>query len=130
MTQMRKNADEIIAKMIGMDNRWGKWEIDHCNGRGSHITNYIDECAKVNVNQWLKESITEESLNKLLKATSLASVIGKGYVDSYQNKLKYEVQKVLDTHIQAEAAKIAQRIIHELREQCSTSETPDREVDG
>lgn len=25
---------ELLGKYLGFDNRWGRWEVDHCNGRG------------------------------------------------------------------------------------------------
>ena len=27
------NAETIVLKLLGFDNRWNKWELDHCNGR-------------------------------------------------------------------------------------------------
>lgn len=38
--------ETIIAKSLGFDNHWSKWEIDHCNNRRSLFTDHISSIAK------------------------------------------------------------------------------------
>jgi hypothetical protein len=30
---VENKKDELAAKYLGFDNKWGRWELDHCNGR-------------------------------------------------------------------------------------------------
>lgn len=38
---MAKSRAEITLKVLGLDNRWGRWEVDHCNGRMSALTGLL-----------------------------------------------------------------------------------------
>jgi hypothetical protein len=29
-----KESKQLTLKLLGFEDRWGKWEVDHCNGRG------------------------------------------------------------------------------------------------
>lgn len=56
----------VTLKMLGLDNRWGgEWEVDHCNGRQSPITKYMDaECQEI-LAQWVRDAIKEVVTDKL-----------------------------------------------------------------
>jgi|WetSurSiteA1Bulk_404760.scaffolds.fasta_scaffold11078_8 hypothetical protein len=49
----------IILKVLGLNDHWGKWEVDHCNGRSGNSTigDYIKETAKDHVASWVKKAI-------------------------------------------------------------------------
>lgn len=49
--------DEVILKMAGFDDRWGKWEIDHCNGRMASVSKYIESIAQDVVKEWIDNNI-------------------------------------------------------------------------
>jgi len=57
--KIREMLDErlhdTIAKLLGFDDSYGRWEIDHCNGRNSPITRYLDEKVRDAVRCWLEE---------------------------------------------------------------------------
>jgi hypothetical protein len=52
---MERHAEDIIAKVAGFDNSWGRWEVDHCNGRMSQVTRFVSEAARTGFESWLKE---------------------------------------------------------------------------
>lgn len=52
---MERHADDIVAKVAGFDNSWGRWEVDHCNGRMSQVTRFVSEAARAEFQSWLKE---------------------------------------------------------------------------
>jgi hypothetical protein len=67
---------EVTLKLLGLDNRWGKWEVDHCNGRSSPITQYLAAGAEEQVKAWVNEVVievlTEERKKKIQDAAKAA----------------------------------------------------------
>lgn len=51
---------EVVMKIIGLDNNWGKWEVDHCNGRESPITKLVEQQCREAIHAWLVPAIKEE----------------------------------------------------------------------
>lgn len=43
--RLNSAKNEIAPKLLGFENRWGKWEIDNCNNRKdrSHLGAYLNE---------------------------------------------------------------------------------------
>ena len=62
---------EVTMKLLGLDNRWGKWEVDHCNGRTSPITDFLAsegrDLVKAWVNEAVKEVFTADAKDKFMK---------------------------------------------------------------
>lgn len=54
---------EVIAKTLGLDNHWGDWEIDHCNGRNGIFTTTIREQAQSRVTELIADAIGTFELN-------------------------------------------------------------------
>lgn len=50
---------DVTMKLLGLDNRWGKWEVDHCNGRTSPITEYLASEGRDLVKSWVNEAVKE-----------------------------------------------------------------------
>ena len=50
---------QVTLNLLGLQDRWGKWEVDHCNGRESPITQYLAEGAKETIKQWINEAVAE-----------------------------------------------------------------------
>lgn len=74
----------VFAKILGFDNRWGKWEIDHCNGRTSIISNYINAAATLKIKEWIDNQL--ENL-PTLSETQL-NAIKKDYLEKYNRNLR------------------------------------------
>lgn len=89
---------EITMKLLGMDNKWGRWEVDHCNGRHSPITQEIDAQAKSTVRDWvnaaIKEVLTDEARSAFLKKCK-AEIIKDvtNITESYETQ-QYAKQKI------------------------------------
>lgn len=50
-----KNLQEITLKLLGFSNNWGRWELDHCNGRSgeSAVGDYLRQIQKEAIDKWL-----------------------------------------------------------------------------
>jgi hypothetical protein len=96
---------EVTMKLLGLDNRWGKWEVDHCNGRESPITDYIAsegrEMVKAWVNEAIKEVFTADAKDKFMKnckvaiTNELMDVTGSYKMREYTHSLISDIRMAL-----------------------------------
>jgi len=54
-----KARNDVVWWLLGLDNKWGKWEIDHCNGRSSVFTEYMTDATRDVVAEWVNTAVTE-----------------------------------------------------------------------
>lgn len=89
-----------VLKIIGFDNRWSdnKWEVDHCNGRTSLLTEYMS--GKV-------QQMFREEFDKLLQseAEELLKTAKKAFITEYATLFQREVKEIArkEARVKAEA---------------------------
>ena len=100
------NAETIVLKLLGFDNRWDKWELDHCNGRSgeSAAGDYLKQVQQGAIQAWLK-NVKLPELNK-----TLTSVMKKKLEADYKRYLS----QFLYEYAREEADKTAKEIIQSL----------------
>ena len=100
------NAETIVLKLLGFDNRWNKWELDHCNGRKgeSAAGDYLRQVQQDAIQDWLK-NVKLPELNKTLSAA-----MQKSLKQDYENFLRNR----LYDYAREEADKTAKEIIESL----------------
>jgi hypothetical protein len=100
------NRNEITLKLLGFDNRWGSWELDHCNGRSgeSAAGDYLRKVQNDAIEDWLKQ-VKLPVLNK-----TLSTQMQKKLKEEYDQYLK----RYLSDYAQAQASKDAKEIIDDL----------------
>lgn len=68
-----KASKEVVMKLLGFNDSWGKWELDHCNGRSgnSPAGEFITKVQQSAVQDWLATvampKLTEELQASLVK---------------------------------------------------------------
>lgn len=100
------NAETIVLKLLGFDNRWNKWELDHCNGRSgeSAAGDYLRQVQQDAIQDWLK-SVKLPELSK-----SLSSVMKKELEADYKRYLS----QYLYEYAREAADKTAKEIVESL----------------
>jgi hypothetical protein len=101
---LNSQRDDIIAKMAGFDNHWRKWEVDHCNGRMSPVSRFIEETARDAVHKWIEENIgslpkMNEEMVKSLQADykrTYLSIIKRRLENAAMNNADRDFNAVLD----------------------------------
>lgn len=88
-----------VLKIVGFEDRWNnKWEVDHCNGRTSLITEYMG--AKV-------QQMFREEFDKLLQseAEELLKTAKKAFVAEFASLFQREVKELArkESRLKAEA---------------------------
>ena len=85
---MEDNATEVLLKLLGFDNKWGGWQIDHCNGRagnsevGVTLKSLFSEVTKNFVLQFKEESmkLTKTEYAQILK------IMKKEFINSLESE--------------------------------------------
>lgn len=84
VADINKSKNEVVWALLGMSNRWGKWEVDHCNGRTSEVSQWIAGQVKDEFDKFMLETtrevlaevqaITRNQLKKAFKAEIEAAI--------------------------------------------------------
>ena len=100
------NAETIVLKLLGFDNRWNKWELDHCNGRKgeSAAGDFLRQVQQDAIQDWLK-NVNLPKLNK-----TLSSAMKKTLEADYKNYLR----QYLYEYAREETDKTAKELIQSL----------------
>lgn len=88
-----KSSQEIIMKLLGFNDSWGRWKLDHCNGRSgnSPAGDYIKSSQQTAVAEWLK-TVAMPEISEALKK-SLIKEASADYKATLQHKLREYVKQ-------------------------------------
>jgi hypothetical protein len=108
---------EVTLKLLGLDDRWGKWDVDHCNGRNSPITQYLAAGAEKAIKEWVNEAVVEvltEERKRDIKSTAKAAL--KREIDTIveQQTKGYCMKERAETIINALLERAANEVRDEL----------------
>ena len=82
ISELTKERRTLALKMLGFDDRWGKLEIDNCNGRASVASEFIKANVGPAIQKWtdecLRPAIEARGRDKLNDATVMDAVM-KGF---------------------------------------------------
>lgn len=87
-----------VLKIVGFNNSWDKWEVDHCNGRSSVLTEYMS----VKVQQMFRaefEKMLQPEIEDILKP------VKKAFLDEFKNAFKREAQGLIYSETREQAKK-------------------------
>lgn len=99
---LNNSRDEITAKLLGMNKRWGgEWEIDHCNGRNgeSVMGDYLKNTQAAAIQTWI-DSLNLENV-KPFTATELTKLRGE-----YRARVIEQVRQNIRTQADRDAARL------------------------
>ena len=106
---------EVTLKMLGLENRWGKWEVDHCNGRNSPISAYLDEECKALVKEWVQSAV-KEVLTKELKAKKKKEITDS-IKSELANQASYSTRTMIMHAVENFNKQILDNVTNELRQE-------------
>lgn len=91
---IEKRLQGAVAKILGFENSWGEWRIDHCNGRMSVMSEYIGQKAK---------EAAQAAVSKLeFKPTKeLQAAINKEFTDQFMDIIREQLRKRAEEHVLA-----------------------------
>lgn len=105
--RLDSSRDEVIAKLLGFDFRWNKWELDHCNGRSgnSFIGKLFSEGIEKQVRDWV---------NKNTNDLNFSSELTKAMINDARREYKDALRQALRDEVHCQASAAAKKIIDEL----------------
>ena len=103
---------EVTLKLLGLDNRWGKWEVDHGNSRKSPVGDIISDECRAMVTQWVNDTI-KEVLTDEMKAKTKAH-IKKAFIAEINDRHSYEHRRL----VSSEASDIVTRMVADIKREC------------
>lgn len=108
---------QVTLKLLGLEDRWGKWEVDHCNGRESPITKYLAKGAEETIKKWVNEAVAEvlttELKNKIMQDAKKA--VHREVQNIVRNKTSdYTLRQMADPIIEGWFNKAADEVRREL----------------
>lgn len=112
------NSKEITMKLLGFDHRWGKWELDHCNGRSGNSVagDFIRNSHAEAIKEWLAQvsmpTLDTATKNKLIKQAqhTYEDYLGRAVRNAMEKKATNDAEQIIahvtqsqqiDKHIQA-----------------------------
>lgn len=74
----KRQQEQLVMRVIGLDTRYGgNWEVDHCNGRMSNITEFVNQTCGPMLREALAELIKDEveDLRKKVRPKLKAAIV-------------------------------------------------------
>lgn len=102
---------EVTLKLLGLDNRWGKWEVDHCNGRKSPVGELIDAECTAMIQQWTNEVIKEVLTDEMRLKTKAA--IKKAFLGEISDRYNYKTREMVTRSAESLVATLVKDVKHE-----------------
>ena len=100
LTKERRN---LALKMLGFDDRWGKIEIDHSNGRKSVASDFIDRNVGPAVQKWVDECL-RPMLEERGRAKLHDAAVMKAVMKDFDDQFMYAARQQME-HLAAQAGK-------------------------
>lgn len=90
-----ENQKKIILTLLGFENRWGGWEIDHCNGRSGNtpVGEYIKQTHEDAIQEWLLQ----------VKLPAMSATIKKQIAQEMERHYQSEVRRRMHDMVVAKA---------------------------
>lgn len=96
IAQLNKDRHDVVWRLLGLENHWGKWEVDHCNGRKSPIVDMMTEAVQAEVKEWLNEAIQEViAANRDKLKTQFRKALEKEFTELSQRRLWDHVNRAV-----------------------------------
>lgn len=112
--EWHKDLKKNVMKIMGFNDGWGKWEVDHCNGRMSDMTNLIAAETK----KLLLEQITPEALTLSDKEKKdLVAAVRKDAFDRSNYQYRREFESRFESLIKEQARLDAEEQFKEMLKQ-------------
>lgn len=110
LTDINKARREVTLKLLGLDNRWGRWEVDHCNGRASPITDFIGTEGQELISTFLRGLLHDE-------ITRLSNDPPKAIVEAFRKEVRSLLARSTSRAAEALASEMTKNITADIRKE-------------
>ncbi len=122
IAQLNEERREIVLKLLGFDDSWGKLEVDRCNGRDreSIVGKYLHGQARAAVQAWMDNHLLV-ALEKHIKGKFSDPKVISASVKAFDEYFKYALNDRLRSYAEDAAADIAADFAAKVKESMSLS---------
>ena len=122
IAQLNEERREIVLKLLGFNDSWGKLEVDHCNGRDreSIVGKYLSGKARVAVQAWMDNHLLV-ALEKHIKGKFSDPKVVSASVKAFDTYFTRALEDSLRSHAADVAAEIAADFAAKVKESMSLS---------
>lgn len=103
IAELTKERRTLALKMLGFTDRWGKLEVDDCNGRASVVSEFVEANVGPAVKKW-----AEECLRPAIEARGRdklnSPAVMKAIMKDFDREFMYAARQQME-HLAAEAGK-------------------------
>ena len=86
----KTNLTTNTLKIVGFDNRYNRWEVDHCNGRSSDLTEYMSHKVKLMFHEEYDKMLQPEIAKMLIP---LKEQVLKEFKECFTNELRRNMRQ-------------------------------------
>jgi len=122
IAQLNEERREIVVKLLGFNDDWGKLEVDHCNGRDreSIVGKYLHGKARAAVQTWMDNHLLV-ALEKHVKGKFSDPKVVSASVKAFDTYFTRALEDSLRSHAADVAAEIAADFAAKVKESMSLS---------
>lgn len=122
IAQLNEERREIVLKLLGFDDSWGKLEVDRCNGRDreSIVGKYLHRQAQAAVQAWMDKHLLV-ALEEHIKGKFSNPKVISASVKAFDEYFKRALDNCLRSHAADAAAEIAADFAAKVKESMSLS---------
>lgn len=122
IAQLNEERREIVLKLLGFNDSWGKLEVDRCNGRDreSIVGKYLYGQARAAVQAWMDNHLLV-ALEKHIKGKFSDPKVISASVKAFDEYFKYALNDRLRSYAEDAAADIAADFAAKVKESMSLS---------
>ena len=122
IAQLNEERREIVVKLLGFNDRWGKLEVDSCNGRDreSIVGKYLRIQAQAAVQAWMDKHLLV-ALEKHIKGKFSDPKVISASVKAFDKYFSYALDDCLRSHATDAATEIAADFAAKVKESMSLS---------
>ena len=103
IAELTKERRTLALKMLGFTDRWGKLEVDNCNGRASVASEFVEANVGPAVKRWADECL-HPMLEERGRAKLHDAAVMKAIMKEFDQQFMYAARKQME-HLAAEAGK-------------------------
>lgn len=114
-TMLTRERREIVLKLLGFNDHWGKLEVDRCNGRDkeSIVGRYLRDQAEPIVAAWMEKEIRpifEAKARERLANAGVRKAVEKYFVERFTNYLRESISREAERLAKEHAAAFSAQV--------------------
>lgn len=102
------NLKETSLKLLGFDNRWGRWEVDHRSEKHTAAQEYIANLIESSFREWMDNLVLDE-IKRMPKVS-----IKRAAVNEFKNQIEWNLDRKIKKTVSDLADEYSEAIAEQL----------------